>query len=57
MEKLTPETLKLLRAAQNLIDLYPRYRDDPSEEDLKAWRELEMSCEKIVKIYEKEYLE
>ena len=32
---------RLIRAVRNLQVCYSRFRDDPSEEDLEAWQELD----------------
>lgn len=32
--------LRLVHASQNLQNLYPDFRDDPSDEDRAAWKEL-----------------
>lgn len=34
------DILRLASAARRLGELYPRFRDDPSDEDLLAWMEL-----------------
>lgn len=33
--------VQLIRVAKELRDNYPPYRDDPSEDDLRAWQELD----------------
>ena len=44
---LESNAVKLANAALGLLELYPRWRDDPSEEDLMWWDELRKYAEKV----------
>jgi hypothetical protein len=39
-DSVVDDILHLASAAKRLQELYPRFRDDPSDEDLLAWMEL-----------------
>lgn len=39
-DSVVDDILRLASAARTLAELYPRFRDDPSDEDLLAWLEL-----------------
>ena len=39
-DSVVDDILRLASAARQLKELYPRFRDDPSDEDLLAWMEL-----------------
>ena len=40
-DSVVEDVLRLASAAKRLLELYPDFRDDPSDEDLLAWMELD----------------
>jgi hypothetical protein len=42
------KVIRLWGASKTLVEKYPEYRDDPSDEDLLAWMELNAAANQIV---------
>lgn len=47
-DALCEKVIRLWSASKTLVEKYPEYRDDPSDEDLLAWMELNAAANQII---------